>query len=134
MSKFTLFLLFGVILLTGFQTFSQTSLVSPEPIDTYGHEVSWKTERFSLDNSAFFLKKYPEKVGYIAFFIGDNENFQKAKRRAERAKRYLVDFWKIDSTRIVIMCGGSLNSSRTSIWIRDKDAPKPDFRPFTGCK
>ena len=110
-----------------FPTLSQTGSQVQEPFETYSHEISWKREKFYLDDFSIHLKQFPDTIGYIGFFVGDGDTLQKVRKRIDRAKRYLITKRKIDEQRIVVVYAGKLDNSRTAFYLIKKNSPPPDF-------
>ena len=81
------------------------SPTSSRKIDEYG-DIYWRDEKQRLDNFANVIKETPEHVGYIIGYAGRVARVGDARRRIERAKRYIVSVRKIDQRNVVTLDGG----------------------------
>ena len=113
-----------VFLFVGRNTISQTKTRDGEPFDTYSQRISWKRETKFLDNFSIYLKRFPNTTGYILYFVGDKDDTKSARARANRAKNYLFA-QNVRANRIVVLCGGKLDNSRTSLYLVEPAAPLP---------
>ena len=86
-----------------------------------------------LDDLAYNLKRFPTRVAYIAYWIGEKASPKKTHSRAERARKYLINFRRADPVRIFVTCEGTLDNSRTSIYVYEKSVPPPDFMDQSIC-
>ncbi len=103
-----------------------SSAKAQEPFDRYHTFKPWKDEIFDLDNFAIFLRKNPETIGYIAFYVGDKDSCSQVKARIDKSKKYLIEHRKIDKRRIVVIYAGRLtNFSTTILQPIIKDLPPP---------
>jgi hypothetical protein len=96
-----------------------------EPFDTYYGRTTRIQELAALDNLAIFLRRNLDTVAYIAFHVGEKDKFKKVKKRAERAKKWLVSEREIDASRIIIVNGGKLTETTFILQPMDKDKPPP---------
>ena len=115
------------------QSSTAAELRDGHPFDTYAHKIKWRTETLLLDNLAYYLKRFPTNVAYIAYWIGDKNSPVKTRARAERARKYLVSIRQADGSRIIVTCAGTLDNSRTSIYMYKKGEPPPEFTDRSRC-
>lgn len=94
--------------------------------DSYG-KISWQEEVWRLRNFEVSLRRNPEMIGYIAFNWSSKKEFVEMKKRAERARKYLVYERKMDKSRIIIVKGGKREKPRIILQPVDKGAPQRDF-------
>ena len=80
-----------------------------------------------LDNFAVYLNKYPEMIGYVAFYRRKGDSLTKIKARIEKVKKYLVTTRQVNSSRIIIIDAGIFDSSITILQPVDKNAEPPNF-------
>lgn len=114
----------GVLLFSWFLVTSQVN--AQEPFDRYKTFISWGFERANLDNFAIYLTRFPETIGYIAFYTGDDHSLNQTRKRINLAKNYLVSRRKIGASRIKIIYVGRLGKFATTILQPlDKDLPPP---------
>ena len=91
--------------------------------DRFG-EVSLAEEKERLDNFALALQQEPGAEGYIIVYNGQ-------LKRAERARKYLINERGIISDRLVILEGGNRKNPKEEsidLWVRPVGAraPEPD--------
>ncbi len=68
--------------------------------DSYG-DLRWEWEKARLDNFAIFLLNNPTFVGHIFVWAGKRACRGEAQARALRAKKYLVDYRKVEWNRVI---------------------------------
>src|SRR6185437_3649323 len=80
---------------------------APEKFTEYG-DLSFEAEKEQLDNFAtYLLGSGPDSVGYILAYGGRKSCWwEEGKLRAERAKNYLAEQYRIESDRIIAFDGG----------------------------
>ncbi len=116
-----------LVFLSGFaQLGLLRSVLSQDVFDSYKSNISWINERVHLDNFAIELRKSPEMVGYIAFYTNEKTSLKKIKARINRARRYLINYRKVEEKRIVIIYAGD-GPSRVVLQPLDKNEPRPNF-------
>jgi hypothetical protein len=86
------------------------------PIDSYG-DISFENEKARLDNFAIELQNDPTALGYIVAYGGRRARAGEARRRADRAKDYLVTTRLIDVSRVFIIDGGHREDLTVEIFI-----------------
>ena len=79
---------------------------------SYGN-ISWKEEQALLGNFAIDLNNNLEMIGYIGFYVGKKDTLRKVTARINRAKSFLIDKFKVEKSRIVIVNIGK--SEKTNI-------------------
>jgi len=98
------------------------------PFDEYG-SVCWEDEKARLDNFAVTLQNVPRTtIGHIIVYDGKRACRGEAIARALRAKKYLVDYRKVDADRIVWRWGGYLTDMTTALVVTPGESIWP-FRP-----
>jgi len=70
-----IFLLF--VLSVVFQNYNPSKSFASHYFDSYQSDAPWQEQKAHLDNFAFYLKKNPEMIGYIAFFTKENQSVKK---------------------------------------------------------
>jgi hypothetical protein len=113
--------------LFSFPTVGQTKPDYSEPFDVYPHVISWNREILNLNNLSIYMRDSPNTIAYLGYWIGEGDTVAKARKRAERAKRYLVSRRKVAAARIVLICAGRSENSSTSIYVATKGTPGPKF-------
>jgi hypothetical protein len=76
-----------------------------DPFDSYG-AITWELEKAHLDNFAIALQHDPDLSGYIIVYAGRRACVGEAKKRALRAKKYVVETRGIQESRIKWIDGG----------------------------
>ena len=126
MSKIVLVFLLGLALvLVPTEVVCQKVQRDSEPFDIYKQSISWKSEVIRLDNLAIYMQRFPRTVAYIGFYGGVGAPLDESKRRAEKARRYMTSKRKIDDSRILVVCAGTLDKPTTVIYLREQG----DLRP-----
>jgi hypothetical protein len=97
-------------------------------MDEYGN-IRWGDERPRLDNFAVELKNTPDAVGYIVGYAGRVARVGDARRRIERAKRYVVSARKINPSNVVTIDGGHKQDLTVELWILPRGADPPTASP-----
>ncbi len=97
--------------------------------DEYKSNISWNEQRAHLDSFAIFLEKNPKLKGYIAFYIGEKDSLKKMNSRIDRSIKYLVQNFKIEKNRIIVINAGKQKRERSSIVLQpvDENFPPPNF-------
>lgn len=91
-------------------------------------DVTVEEETVHLDNFAYFLKKDPKLIGYIGFFVGKDDKYKKVKRRALKAKEYLMKEYDLPESRIVVLYGGKNPDTQFVLQPKISSEPPPRFR------
>ncbi len=99
-----------------------------DKIDEYGN-IRFNDEKARLDNLAVTLLEWPDNKGYIIAYGGRVTRIGEARRRAERAKKYLIMKRGISSERIVTLDGGYRENLTVELRSRSKDTPAPEPVP-----
>lgn len=89
--------------------------------------VTAEEEITHLDNFAYFLKKDPKLIGYIGFYVGKGDKYKKVKRRALKAKEYLMKEYDLPGSRIVILYGGKNPDTQFVLQPKMSSEPPPKF-------
>ncbi len=93
-------------------------------IDRYGN-ISWNEERARLDNFAFQILHDPDYIGYIYVNAGQKACKDEAKKRAVRAKKYLVEVRDVPSDRVVWRDLGYKDEAEVVFYIFLRSKPIP---------
>jgi hypothetical protein len=98
------------------------------PVAEYG-PVCWEAEKARLDNFAFaMLQSDRTTLGHIIIYDGKYACRGEAVARALRAKKYLVDYRKVEADRIVWRWGGYLSEMTTTLVVHPSGASLWPFR------
>lgn len=97
-------------------------------IDEYGN-IPFGDEKARLDNLDIELRGDPAAKGYIVGYGGRRARVGEARRRVERAKRYLVAARKIDPARLRTIDGGYRENLTVELYVFPADARPPDVSP-----
>lgn len=96
--------------------------------DEYG-SICWEDEKARLDNFAIaLLNDDRSTLGHIIVYDGKRACRGEAVARAIRAKKYLVEYRKVEADRIVWRWGGYLSDITTTLVIHPSGA---SIWPFT---
>jgi hypothetical protein len=98
------------------------------PLEDYG-DIAFKDEKPRLDNFASQLQHDPELVGYIVVYARRSGHARVAQRRANRAKKYIVNVRGIESVRILTIVGGRRETLTTELYLLRRDLPAPTANP-----
>lgn len=98
------------------------------PYDTYGG-IPTSNEDARLDNFAIALENDPNSKGYILVYAGQRSRPGEAKKRAERARKYIISRGDIDEQRVVAVDGGYRESFEAEIYLVPHDMPAPVPKP-----
>ena len=97
--------------------------------DEYGSQTLWWQEKIHLDNFAYFLKKHPETIGYIAFHKSPNESMKKFRSRAKRVVNFLTiqipRSRRVKKEQIVAIYDGESENPTTVLQPVDKGGNSP---------
>jgi hypothetical protein len=88
------------------------SAPATEVFDRYG-TIGWQDEKARLDNLAIFLMENPKFVGYIFVWAGRQACPGEAQARAQRAKKYLVEYRRIGWSRVIWKDAGFRDEGET---------------------
>ena len=87
----------------------------PDAFESLG-DISFELEKFVLDN--FFVALSNKKaIAYIIAYGGKRTRPNEAKKRAERAKRYLVTVRHFPDDRIKVLDGGYTEKSELDLYV-----------------
>ena len=128
MKKVGLFIIILVNLIFPVGSYSSANDYSfTSPFDEYG-SICWEDEKARLDNFALRLHESPTAIGHIIVYDAKYACRGEALARALRAKKYLVQYHKVDPDRVIIRRGGYLNEMTTTL----HDVPRGGtIWPFT---
>ena len=87
--------------------------------DEYG-TICWEDEKARLDNFALRLHESTNAIGNIIVYDGKRACRGEAIARAIRAKKYLVEFRKVESSRVMWRFGGYRDELTTTL----QDVPR----------
>jgi hypothetical protein len=97
--------------------------------DEYGR-ICWENEKARLDNFAIALQNADRStLGHIIVYDGKIACRGEAIARAIRAKKYLVEYRKIEPNRIVWRWGGYTSEMTTQLVLTPRDASIWPFGP-----
>jgi hypothetical protein len=99
------------------------------PFEDYGR-IPFNDEKPRLDNFAIQLQHDPALKGYIVVYARCCARQDEAKRRARRAKKYLVNVRGIAPTRVMTMDGGCRETLTTGLYLLHRDLPPPAAKPI----
>ena len=93
----------------------------------YGN-IRWSDERAVMDDLAQQLRNSPNEIAYLMIYAGQTSCINEARKRAIRAKNYLVHKHGIPADRILWKDGGYLVDVSIEIWLlpRGRALPQPD--------
>lgn len=110
------------------KSFYSGCLLSPVMID--GFEIlNHETEMARLDKFAQIINSSPESDAYIVIYGGKINKFGELEQRLNRIKKYLIDFRKLDSSRIIFVKGGFREKFEFELWIAPSDKMFPLLTP-----
>jgi hypothetical protein len=90
--------------------------------DEYGR-ICWEDEKARLDNFAIQLQNdNPTTLGHIIVYDGDHACRGEAVARAIRAKKYLVEYRKVEANRVLWRSGGYQRALMTTLVISPQGA------------
>jgi len=98
------------------------------PVDEYGR-ICWEDEKARLDNFAIALLHWDRAIGHIIVYDGERACRGEAIARAVRAKKYMVEYRKVEPDRIVWRWGGYLGDLTTTLVITPRGASIWPFAP-----
>jgi hypothetical protein len=104
-----------------------------DKIDEYGN-ISFEDEKARLDNFAISLMESADMVGYLVAYGGRRARRGEARRRAERAKRYVTQVRGVPASRVVTIDGGHREDLTVELRLRPKDVPPPPPAPTVDPK
>lgn len=94
----------------------------------YGN-VRFSDERGVLDSLAVQLRNSPNEIAYFLIYAGLTSCVDEARKRAIRAKNYLVRKHGIRADRVLWKDGGFKVDQSTEIWLLPKDRTLPEPSP-----
>jgi hypothetical protein len=97
-------------------------------------DISFHDEKARLDNFAVWLHEHPELIGYIVVYGGRRGGNGEARKRAIRAKSYLVGRRNIHPKRIITTDGGRREHLQVELYALPRDASAPGPVPNVAPK
>ena len=108
---------------------SATDFSFNRAFDEYG-SICWEDEKARLDNFAIaLLNDDRTTLGHIIVYDGRSACRGEAVGRAIRAKKYLVEYRRVEADRIVWRWGGYLNDLTTTLVVTPRGASIWPFIP-----
>src|SRR5204862_6367171 len=102
---------------------------APKVFDAYG-DCSLEDEQQRLDRVGTYLKNSSsESVAYLIVYAARTSCIREADWRGNRAKNYLVDKYKLDSSRIIPVDGGVRDNLTIEIFISSRGTCGPLATP-----
>jgi hypothetical protein len=99
-----------------------------EVFDRFPGKAMRSEELLHLESFAAALEKDPASVGYIAYFVGPDFSEFSIRKRALRAKIYLIQKRGISPKRIIVMKAGALGETLFVLQPLLKEKPPPKWR------
>lgn len=96
----------------------------PRVFDEYG-DLSFSDEQARLDNLALYLMEQPNSVVWYYIFAGTKSCAGEARRRAVRAKNYLVNKRGIQADRVLWVDEGYREDLVVELWLFPRDMRRP---------
>jgi hypothetical protein len=112
----------------GFSPLSDLGNRELKPFDTYSN-IRFVDERARLDNFSIWLREQPQMKGYIVVYASKDFPSSKAKRRAQRARDYLVKVQALDPKKIGVVDGGHREQFLIELYILPADVGPPTPYP-----
>ena len=84
-----------------------------DPFDSYSILVPWHEERFTLENYGIAFRRNPGAHGVIRFFTAGKDSIGTVRKRAIKARKYVLTKFKINPTRLKVQYGGRLGHYST---------------------
>ena len=109
-------------------TLHEATTYPVDKIDEFGG-IPLKEEKERLNHLAYLLKELPNTQGYIIVYAGRRALANEARLRAERAKHYMVNELKIETSRILAVDGGYREGPTVELWLGESGAPPPTVIP-----
>lgn len=106
---------------------------APQKFSEYG-DLSFENEKKQLDNLAtYLLAGGPDSVAYILAYGGKNSClWEEGNLRAERAKNYLVETYRLDGERVIASDGGYRKNLTVDLFLSSRTGcgpiPTPTLR------
>ena len=97
-------------------------------VDEYG-PLTFKAERQRLDWLASLLRRMPDHAGHIIAYAGRRACSGEARRRAVRAKDYLIKGRGVRPSQIRWLDGGHREGATVELWLQPPDGPEPTANP-----
>ena len=97
------------------------------PFAEYGR-ICWEAEKARLDSFAIELLNNRNATGHVIVYDGDRACRGEAIARAVRAKKYMVEYRKVEPDRIVWRWGGYLAEMTTTLVVTPRGASIWPFR------
>ena len=102
-------------------------------IDEYG-DIPFEDEKARLDNFAIELQNYPQGKGHITCYGGRIGRVGEARRRCERAKKYLSGYRHIPAEQIMLVDGGYREDLTVVLWVVPPGATPPPPSPTVDAR
>ena len=138
----TCFTLIFLIMLAMGEQASAIPSTPTSPFDDYGR-ICWRDEKARLDNFAIALINSDRTtLGHIIVYDDKRACRDEAVARAVRAKKYLVEYRKVEADRVLWRWGGYSDGMRTtlvitpygaSIWELSQSVPLADVTFVGNC-
>lgn len=96
--------------------------------DDYG-DLKFSEERLRLDQFAWRLHNEPGSKGYIIVYDAKDVRKSSARKRGERAKKYLIKERGLPEARIVVVNGGHRDKRTVELFITRLGALPPTATP-----
>lgn len=108
-----------------------TDVIRPIPAVIFDRvpPVTYDDLKARLDNLAIELQNTPGAQGYIFVYTGQASRPGQYDRLANRVRDYLVNKRQIDSSRLVILNGGTRDTDFYEFWIVPQGAQPPQATP-----
>lgn len=106
---------------------------APQKFNEYG-DLSFEKEKEQLDNLAtYLLASGPDSVAYILAYGGKNSClWEEGNLRAERARNYLVETYRLDGDRVIAFDGGYRENLTVDLFLSSRTGcgpmPTPTLR------
>jgi hypothetical protein len=107
---------------------SQQEIPKAREVDEYPN-IRFNDEKARLDNFAIELQRDPTAQGYIIGYGGRICHLGEAIARANRARDYMVNTRRIDSSRITTRDGGYRTVVGAELYLRPLGASAPAASP-----
>ena len=107
--------------------FTNTLAERPDRFDKFDEytELPFSAEKARLDNFAIQLKMSPGAVGWYLIFAGRKACPGDVRRRAIRAKNYIVKKYGIRADRVIWVDEGYREQQTVELWVRARSKGKP---------
>jgi hypothetical protein len=103
---FSVVILLGLGIVAKAQDTQETRRDIFDPFDRWFGNISSEMEQARLDNFTIALQENPDWIGYIVVYAGKKSCEGESQRRANRMKRYVVEYRGIPWNRVMAKDGG----------------------------